>query len=442
MAPPTIRRLVRVLSSLLCVFVVLSACPPAPPPAEPPVTLSGLEAHEYQRELGSDGEAIVSLTGEAAGVSWATAGAESLVIEVLVDGAARRHVVWSTGSERIENAVSVGMLNAGSHTVRVRALAAPAGAPEASVTLHEVSLSLHPDQALAKHSPIIAGRLDTTSTDLPVLMYATKQSNRVTYNIIYTNEDSQPLEKARTLMSKFGRITDIEWVTEATLDADGNAVKTMAQGFSHLAFEFTARFEGTHPMVQVISANGIFFDQVNPQALLLAPVPSWYDADAQATRESFADAHPWVSRLEQEEGVREDTIDPTCTRADRAWALDCYLFVELHAKSATNLGGRRIWGTQLTTQSGKTFRSDLGLSDDEYRIDRVNWQRTAIPLPRGETVASVDVVVVPDGKSFDLSFDAARIFRLDSYEVAPIFEGPVSARLVPGTEQAPVYRTP
>ena len=193
--------------------------------------------------LASAGEVIVDLTVSAPGVSWATAGAESAVVSLSVDGVYQSDLVVMS-DQPTARSVALGSRSAGAHTLSAHFAAdrSPAGSASATITLDAVRVHTATDPAYAAlaNAPVVYGRqlkkaspFANATTDTPLLAWheataaSTPGDTVLEYSVVWSNEDGGTASPA--LMARWGRTTDIEWIYRVEVDANGTPVAGTAR---------------------------------------------------------------------------------------------------------------------------------------------------------------------------------------------------------------------
>jgi hypothetical protein len=207
------------------------------------------------------GEALVALTAAAPGTDWGTAGAESAVLTLRLDGRKVEDLVLFAGAQPFTYRAALGRVGAGRHRLEVAFAArkSPPGVRAPRVGAVRVRLA-SPDEALAaRFSPIVIGRdipevagvYENNHTDVPMLAYHTTTADEqgrtvIEYTEIWSNEDGGTNTPA--LMARWGRTTDIEWIYRVTLGADGRPVSEVYQAPNHATLPFTGVKIDDHPV--------------------------------------------------------------------------------------------------------------------------------------------------------------------------------------------------
>src|SRR5262245_41169669 len=202
----------------------------------------------------AESEALLDLTASAPGTSWRERDAEAAVVTIHVDGQYHQDVILFAGAREFTYQMMLGRVGPGEHGLRVEFNRKQSAAKATSVKIGEAKVITidrkHPEfQAIAR-APIIYARPDTVGkfSDIPLLSYCEARRpgayDRLAYTIIFSNEDGGTHTTA--LMARWGRTTDIEWVCDTRIDAEGEA-KTIFQGANHIDTQFAGKLEANHP---------------------------------------------------------------------------------------------------------------------------------------------------------------------------------------------------
>ena len=350
--------------------------------------------------VGDGAMAVVSL-----GVAAEGDAARGRALDVIVDGTEDSQVVVFPGAERASQAL-VGPLTAGTHEVSWRASALwplPRVPPVISMRVEPVAPG-HPDYERLRWAPRIGLRADTIGTwsDLPLLLYAERPSpGRLRYSVIFSNEDGGT--PARTLLARWGRPADIEWVTETWME--GARRLWTFQGPDH----DTRRGPADPSTIGVVvsSLNNIFLPGGTSRASVRM-VPRAADL-REATRESLLDAEPWTYAAMARELAAEGKLDGGGGRdASRVADLRHYAYAEAFLRLREAAAVAWIEPSEGAWQSSHRGSMELALS-------REGWVRTAVeigPLPprrlAWECLALSELPTADAG----CEIDATRLFRL------------------------------
>ncbi|WP_141577347.1 hypothetical protein [Actinomadura sp. WMMA1423] len=363
-----------------------------------------------------DGEALISFSASAPGVSWVREGAESAVVSIAVDG---RHVtdLVVPSSEPIPRSLGLGHVGKGRHRVTLRF--AKGSAPAARrVTLRRTRVTMPAADALAlRHAPVVVGRTgwptgdpyQNATTDTPLIAWhetrpAAAPGHRIIeYSVVWSNEDGGTDTPA--LMARWGRTTDIEWIYRVEVDPSGRRVDGTAvyQAPMHLTLKFTGRYEGDHPVLQTCTQNNNMCDAVSPAPPLRFLLDSSGTRPDGRAREVVMDREPWTYRIAAQEMLREGKIEKPSDPATREVGDPrTYLFAEFSKTTGAATGAGSApgvaLGVRLRSDPSRLYRSDH--DEPTWSIERDGAVATTVELPEGTTVsdiASIEAVRRPTG---------------------------------------------
>ena len=338
---------------------------------------------EQRFQLAAEAEALLDLTASAPSTNWREKGREAATVTISVDGHYQQDVILFDGARPHTYQLLLGRLQPGAHTYRIEFNRAQSAAQASSVEIKDAKLSFvergQPEFAALSHAPLLYARANTIGkfSDVPLLAYYETErrggNTLYRYTVIFSNEDGGTQTSA--LMARWGRTTDIEYVCETELDAQGRVVKTIFQGISHKDTEFGGKYEAEHPMFLTASDNNNFSDQ-GTSALRFAPRPLPFDL-TKASRESVMDAHPWTYRVMADEMAREGKLTEERTLGLRIADFRRYLFIDV---DETVRNGALVSFAVKLKGDPKWYPSDLGIS--YYKIERSGFIRTTIRLPQ------------------------------------------------------------
>ncbi len=350
---------------------------------------------EKKFKAAAESEALLDLTASALGTSWVTAGAEAAAAAIFVDGQKHQDVFLFAGAKPFTYKLLLGRVAAGEHSLRVEINRAQSAAKASKINIADAKITLvdrknSEFQALA-HTPILFARPNTIGkfSDVPLMMYyETNREGGLTtyrYTVIISNEDGGTQTAA--LMARWGRTTDIEWVIDVQLDAQGNVTSSTFQGVNHETKVFNGKREGDHPLMAIASDNNNFADdQQSPMRFTLRPV----GVDlSQHSREWVMDQHPWTYTTMAEEMIREGKITDERSLGVRIGDLRNYLYLDV----ASNQQNGGLFSAAVKLKGdGKWYASDLGINS--YKIERSGYFRTTIRLPQGTKLNDVERLAV------------------------------------------------
>jgi hypothetical protein len=376
-----------VLFALLLAASLLSVTPGA---------ISAQTLLEKRFSVAAESEALLDLTASAPGTSWRERGAESAVVTIYVDGQYHQDVILFAGAREFAYQLMLGRVGPGEHGLRVEFNSKQSAAKATSVKIGEAKVTAidrkHPEfQAIAR-APIIYARPDTVGkfSDVPLLAYyeserpgpLPREDGRLAYTVIFSNEDGGTQTTA--LMARWGRTTDIEWVCETRIGAEGEA-RTIFQGANHKDTQFAGKLEADHPLMFVATVNNNFSDHGQSE-MRFAPRPLPFDARA-ASREEMMDRHPWTYRVMADEMIREGKITDERKPGQAINDLRDYVYFDVSSNQtgaalsvAVKLKGDPVWRA-----------SDWGIAN--YRIDRSGAFRTTALLPKRARLEEIERIV-------------------------------------------------
>jgi hypothetical protein len=340
----------------------------------------------------SESEALLDLTASAPGTSWRERGAEAAVITIYVDGQYHQDVILFAGSRAFAYQLILGRVGPGEHNLRVDFNRKQSATKATGVKIGDAKVTTidrnHPEFQAVSRAPIIYARPDTVGkfSDIPLLAYYESEragaSDRFTYTVIFSNEDGGTQTTA--LMARWGRTTDIEWVCETRIGAEGEA-KTIFQGANHQNTQFAGKFEADHPLMFDATVNNNFSEHGQSE-MRFAPRPLPFDART-ASREEMMDRHPWTYQVMADEMIREGKITEERKPGQAINDLRNYVYFDIRSNQtgaalsvAVKLKGDPVWRA-----------SDWGIAN--YRIDRSGNFRTTALLPKRARLEEIERVV-------------------------------------------------
>jgi hypothetical protein len=386
---------------------------------------------------GDGGEALLTLTAAAPGISWAVAGRESAVLSVDVDGGYAGDLVVVSARPTLRG-VALGGLTPGQHQVRFR-FAADRSSPAAqAVVLTDLGMSVAPPQTMAstirRHAPVVFGRslpalggpTQNARSDTPLLAWhevwdgPLPGQRRLTYSMVWSNEDGGTTGPA--LMARWGRTTDIEWTYSVVVDAAGHRVAGQAyyQGPDHRTLAFTGRYEQDHPVLQTCTTNNNLCETVDGVMRFALPVDD--SRPGGRAREYLMDLHPWTYRAMADEMIREGRVEsPSDPATPDLGDQRTYLYAEFDKDTGPGSRPGSAPGVSLLVRlrgDPVVYRSDHGVA--AWSIMRDNPVATTVELPPGVRAGDIERIEVDrvpgttdDGAAVTVT-DLNRAFLLDS----------------------------
>ncbi|GAA4214339.1 hypothetical protein GCM10022220_40770 [Actinocatenispora rupis] len=402
-----------------------------------------------------DGEGQLALTVSAPGVSWGVAGHESAVLSAYVDGRYVTDVV--IGSETpTDRAFFLGHLSAGGHVLRLT-LAEDRSRGGTSATVRGLRLGeVDPGSAayaVAAHAPVLYGRtlaqwggdFQNAYTDVPLIAWheVTDEPggyHQVRYTIVWSNEDGGTGLAPASLMARWGRTTDIEWIYHAgvyqlEVDPDGNAVPgtEFYQAPQHGEVAFAGRYEHHHPVLQTCTDNNNVCDTLDAgaQAHPMRFTPSVaQELPAGAAREIMMDRNPWTYWMTAQEMVREGKTEAVADPATPELSDERnYLYLVVKKTTVADQNSNPWIGAAVGVRlkgDDTLYRSDH--AQPGWSVQRDDPAATTVELPPGTTaadIASISVLRAPgngdNGGEIRVESIERAMFLDASYRPEPYF---------------------
>jgi hypothetical protein len=335
------------------------------------------------------------------------------------------------GEKPADYSVFLGPLAAGSHRVGIKRDERSGARGAGRVVIESIAFrSVAPsdaDYAPVAHAPFVYARPGTLAakSDMPLLTWyeteETPRGRRIRYSVVFTNEDGgTPVDR---LMATWGRTTDVEFVYEVELDADGRVLGETYQAKDHKLLPFAGRREGAHPLLWVVTENNMVGDRGNTRERF-APAPRPADL-TDRTREAVMDDAPWTYRVSSEEVRRERRVSEAAAPGSRMIP-DPRRFVFLEA-CAPGENVVLAFAVGLATDDGRLswYASDTG--GPRFRVSREAHNfpngcfQSALALPPGTDAKAIRALRVqaytrPPGKDetpLPLGAGRARLLRVN-----------------------------
>lgn len=413
------------------------------------------------------GEALVGVTAAAPGVSWGTAGHESAVLSLYVDGRyATDDVV--PASFPITREFALGHVTAGRHRLSLRLATDRSRGSRVRVT--RVSFRTVSDGRAyteLSHAPVLYGRNGDASggpyqnafTDTPLVAWhedvpATTPGHRLlTYSYIWSNEDGGT--STPQLMARWGRTTDIEWIYQVEVDAAGHRVPGTAviQAPNHVTLPFTGTYEGDHPLMQTCTLNNNICSAVDDPMRFFLSTSESLDATTEA-REQVMDRNPWTYWLSSAESRREGKVAPNPPTSSQTLIADPhdYLYLVVRKRTVNPPNGSLNW---VGLSIGVRLKGDPALYRSDHLFPDRSIQRdlpaaTTVQLPPGTTPSDIEEITairvpttsVDPGSEIDVQAINRAFFLNGGDEPESSFlSGATPATLTPAAPTAVLYHS-
>ena len=339
-------------------------------------------------------EALLGLTASSPHTSWADKGSEAAVATIFVDDKYNQDLILFAGERSFTYQVSLGHLEPGEHALRVEFNRKQSAAKASTIEIQGAKISTvdraNSDYQALSLAPIIYARPNTIGrfSDIPLVMwYETERGASLTtirYSVIFTNEDGGTQTSA--LMARWGRTTDIEWIYEVQVDAQGKVAAATFQGVEHETRPFRGNSLNGHPALFVVSDNNNFSDRGNSE-MRFALRPIAFDL-SHSSREEIMDRNAWVYQLMAAELQREGKIAEDSRGGNQMADPRHYLYLEAASEQrdtalsfAVKLKNNPVW-----------YTSDIGIN--YYKIDRSGYFRTTVRLPVATRLNQIERIAV------------------------------------------------
>ncbi len=360
--------------------------------------------------------------------NWSIPDSESAVLTIYIDSidsSQNQDIVLFKGDELFVYKVSLGRIDSGSHSIEVYFNGDKSTPGAQDVYLEKCSIIPVPlsdqDYDIYRFSPVLYGRDlisddESNHTDTPLLLWHEVEYDAVNkwiqYSVIWSNEDSRTGIGISSLMSRWSRTTDIEWIYRVKVDPGGNVLEEYFQGSGHETSLFQGNRIDDHPVLKTVTLNNMVSDAgISQYKFFLSPERNKPEIHS---REILMDEDPWtyeIMALEMiAEGKYESPADPFTPDVSDARN---YLYLEFNTQMigsylrltfATKLKNDPVW-----------YYSDHGLSS----IGAVNaggWRRSTIELPPETTLEDLDSLKIMGSASgsFSITFEElSKVFLLD-----------------------------
>lgn len=343
----------------------------------------GAQSREFAFQVSdARSEVVAELDLSAPGADWALAGAEAATARLETDGLPAQHVIVYGGPRPQRYPVFLGRLAPGAHTLRI-SREPKLSAAGARLEIHDARIrEIKPDDPawdMVAHAPVLYPRANTVGrfSDIPLLTYATRALDRgqrvLEYTVIFSNEDGGT--STRSLMARWGRPTDIEYVYRVWLDGRGAPARTLIQTREHKDVPYDGRREGFHPVLETVTDNNMVEPARAGSAIRFQLLPVEADL-SRGSREMVMDQFPVTYAIAAKELMREEKLRPPGRAADeRISDPRHYLTIEL--KLSLDKGAVQVFVERRG--SPQWHGSATGRVEDF--VFRSGWVRMAVELP-------------------------------------------------------------
>lgn len=385
------------------------------------------------------GEGLLELTLSAPGTSWRSSRDTSVVVEAAVDGGPPQAMVLFAGARPFTYEGFTGPLRTGRHqvSVRVRPDLSPTQDVVPTAAVHRAQLLVvaprNPGYRALAYAPVLYDRGVVAHSDTPQLTYASVSprpggAKRISYVVVWSNEDAGTGFVPFLLRGGFGRMNDIEDALSLTVDRHGAihdsvylGCTTCGPGFpeNRTALDETFRpFHGAHfghhPILRVATGNNDFSDQGNTpyrfqQALAAPPLSG-------QTREGAMDRNPWTYAITDQEVQREREDFSTDPASPAPGDTRQYLIVALDA-ATQNVAAV---GVDLRlADDPRLYRNDF---DTTYPLYTGGLGRTVVKVPLSEVDRPITALALRLQSSSSQTAIHVRCLRVLQYTHEAIVE--------------------
>ena len=359
-----------------------------------PGSVSAQSLLEKEFRVETEAEVVLDLTASAPHTSWGETGREAAVAGVFVDGRYNQDIFLFAGARAFTYQVLLGHFQPGGHELRVDFNRKRSASKATTIEIQDAKVSFvdraKPEYQALALAPIVYARPNTIDrfSDIPLLMwYETERAGpliTIRYSVIFTNEDGGTQTSA--LMARWGRTTDIEWVYEVQIDAQGKVRSATFQGVEHETQPFNGKKENGHPTLYVVSDNNNVSDHGESEMrFALRPIP--FDL-SHSSREEIMDRQPWIYLLMAAELQREGKISETSRAGNQMADPRHYLYID----ASSEVNGTALSFAVKLKADPKWYASDLGINN--YKIDRSGYFRTTVRLPAGTRLDQIERIAV------------------------------------------------
>ena len=276
-----------------------------------PVKLHHQESIQNWITIEEDGYYALCITATAS-TAWWEPDNESLMLRIWKNGVHDQDIVLFYGNECFTYKRSLGYMSAGEYSFDIicetpRSLQAFAEITQISVERLNLTIS---EVLAVMHAPILYGRsiyseYDNLYTDTPLEMIYFPDTWEggvvIEYQMVFSHEDEGT--PARLLMSKWGRLLDIEYLARVYLNERYEVDHVEYQGPDHQVRQYLPSI--TEPiMLQIATCNGNFTDEITSKYFFRF-LPSYEWRKDEEPREVVMEKFPYINHVMRWEAERQ-----------------------------------------------------------------------------------------------------------------------------------------
>ena len=412
---------------------------------------AGSAPFETKIRVDNPSDAFLLIDASSPDTSWASREPEgrAVVLNVQVDARSAGQIVLYGGDTTMPYSATLGPLDPGMHDLSIMfdENASPAKQARAVISAMDVKFV---DQGnhlydVYRHSPILYLYGGDPTTDVPLLIFYTVidkgASKTIQYEVVFSNEDGGTGGIPLMLMAQYGRMTDIEWTYQVTLNRNSGKILTeIYQGPGHVVHAFTGEKVGRHPLLRVATKNGNF-DQDGATGIRTGLMPVSF-VPGERPRDAVMDDFPWLARISNQEMIAERKARRNNNEHSPFLSdLRDYIYVDCHAHNHN--GQRTLVFKAQVGEDGDWYTSDpgeygmiIGTKPNAGRAVASGWFRTNIRMPRGTRPEDITAFRFVGMDDVDYTIYEVHAFMLNSdYTRGPdLFEFSGNAHLTPETD--------
>ncbi len=366
---------------------------------------------------------VVAMLQLSANTSWEDKAKPATLLSVAVDGRLCSHLVTYAGKEYHPYEIHLGQVPAGLHTLEILR----ADTTEAKIAIRIVNVQInvyeeeHAQYPVLAHAPILFGRREMRTSDVPLLLAydiqwdgtaANKRIKAIEYTTVFSNEagGTPPVG----LLHLWGRYTDIEWVYRVELTTDGKRrERAYFQGQEHKTLPFRGGFENDQPTLQVATLNNMLSDTLTTK--LRFSLPPTLKMPTEGPRERLMLEAPWTWQVSAAEVRREQGgVKDSTSISD----LRNYVFVEFAAQPLDTARASGGYFVMKYRNHPLEYASNLWSPKLVIRSKEAFVRQTAIPLlsvTKPEDLVRLDFVADENGGPIVLT-EILSLFSLDEQD--------------------------